>query len=59
MMTRKQTYIYVFEIGGVQPDNFEEFVMELDNIETIAVFFGDEEAEAHCGEVLLKHNEVR
>ena len=48
----------LLETGGVQPDNFEEFVMTLDNIESVAVFFASKEDEEHCKTVLSKDNRL-
>lgn len=48
----------LLETGGVQLDNFEEFVMALDNIESIAVFFSDKEEEVRCKEILSKDDRL-
>lgn len=48
----------LLETGGVQMDNFEEFVMALDNIESIAVFFSNKEEEVRCKEILSKDDRL-
>ena len=42
----------LLETAGIQIDNFEEFVLTLDNIESIVIFFSKEEEEKRCKEIL-------
>lgn len=43
---------------GTQPENFEEFALTLDYVESIAVFFANNEDEAHCREILSKDDRL-
>jgi hydroxymethylpyrimidine pyrophosphatase-like HAD family hydrolase len=47
-----------FTITREQLENFEEFVMTLDNIESIAVFFAGKEDEVRCKEILSKNSNL-
>lgn len=48
----------LLETCGEQLENFEEFVMTLDNIESIAVFFAGKEDEVRCKEILSKNSNL-
>ena len=48
----------LLETGGVQLDNFEEFVSGLDNIESLSVYFSNAEVEIRCKEIFSRDNRL-